>query len=159
MISMHCLLATHFWETDTETHARYWLDTLCVPCAPDASHLREKAISTMRTIYGSANMTLVLDQELLALSYSKTTVREQQMRIWACDWSRRLWTLQEAIISSNLYFRFEDTAISARELYKAGNDFDTKLHDPLDPRVQRDLDQLYVGKVMSERLGDDVEVV
>lgn len=108
----------------------FWIDVMCIPHDPD---LRQKAIRNMRKIYERATVVLVLDswvRELNVASFisSPTTegedLKEIVLRLYYCTWYRRLWTLQEALMSHRLVFQFEDGAVDLeflRRLYMRRN--------------------------------------
>lgn len=103
-----------------DEHLRFyvWIDTLCVPVAPDK--LRKAAILQMRQIYEGATAVLVFDSELMARKLSEDPA-ETLARIISCRWARRLWTFQEAALAQNLFFQFEDGCASMEELEKELN--------------------------------------
>ena len=74
----------------------FWIDTLCVPRHPEEIHNR--AIMEMRNVYTEADRVLVLDSEILS-STADASYEEVNMRIQCSRWIRRLWTLQEAILT------------------------------------------------------------
>lgn len=103
-----------------------WIDTLCIPIRSGKfekrSEAREKAISYMGEIYHRAATTLVLDASLLASSVH-CSLLERQLRVSTCDWMRRLWTLQEAVVSGpkRLWFQFRERTLSSMELIRDVN--------------------------------------
>lgn len=101
----------------------FWMDTLCVPIKNPK--LREKAIVKMRDVYECASTVLVLDAELMQHS-AERDYREIFTRISCSSWARRLWTLQEGILSENLLFQFSDRAVYVGSGSKLHAD---RLHD------------------------------
>ena len=102
-----------------------WIDTLCVPVAKHLNDYRKLAITKMAETYRRANQVLVLDMELQqTLSTSSRT--ELTTRILCCGWMRRLWTLQEALLSDDrpncrkLYIQFSDGSIPFNSLIQTG---------------------------------------
>ena len=92
---------------------RFWIDTLCVPQSDFRSHLqplRTRAIESMDQVYRSASAVLVLDSELLS-TQSDASLEEQLVRFACCSWSRRLWTLQEAVNGPSVLLQYSDTAV------------------------------------------------
>jgi hypothetical protein len=75
----------------------FWMDTLCVPRGPKDIH--NVAVMNMRNVYEKAERVLVLDAELLASS-ARASYEEINMRIQASRWIRRLWTVQEAALTT-----------------------------------------------------------
>jgi hypothetical protein len=85
----------------------FWIDSLCVPKAKD---LRALAIRSMADTYRKAKAVLVLDRLILD-GRSTDDRKENLLRIQLSSWMRRLWTLQEAILSSKVFFQFSDNAV------------------------------------------------
>ncbi|KAK4574487.1 hypothetical protein LTR86_001328 [Recurvomyces mirabilis] len=76
----------------------FWMDTLCVPVAPQHHHLRNLAIAHMRQIYQNASRVLVLSPETRKLE-SGTAVIEMYTKTFLSGWMQRLWTLQEGALN------------------------------------------------------------
>lgn len=93
--------------TDSDP-AYFWIDTICVPRAPDA--LRWAAIAAMRDTYRNAECVLVICRELSTISLPSTP-DEVLVRIFRSKWMTRLWTLQEGALAARLAFQFADHAI------------------------------------------------
>lgn len=73
----------------------FWLDTLCVPQDAQYKDSKRQAIDSIPEVYGRSRIVLVLDDLLLqAESHESSTILG--IRILACEWMRRVWTLQEA---------------------------------------------------------------
>ena len=91
----------------------FWLDTLCIPVEERDRDLRRAAIRNMRAVYYRALRVIVLDATLLNTPGTLDTLSTAEWlgRIAASPWSRRYWTLQEALLAKKLYIRFKDTAI------------------------------------------------
>ena len=79
----------------------FWIDTLCIPVHPDMKDFRKLAIKKLASTYSQASQVLVLDVDLQRCSKfcSKT---ELATRILCSGWMKRLWTLQEAVMSKRL---------------------------------------------------------
>ncbi|KAI4212788.1 MAG: hypothetical protein LQ351_004490 [Letrouitia transgressa] len=105
----------------------FWIDTLSIPVEVKYAEERVKAISQMHKIYTHANYTVVLDLSLMRVpmgsGYSNTA-----MKITLSKWMTRLWTLQEAVLSQNLYFCFKDHVYSMDSLEKIFNEEKLNLH-------------------------------
>ena len=86
----------------------FWIDTICVPRAPDA--LRWNAIAAMCDTYRNAECVLVICRELSSIPLPSTP-DEIFVRIFCCKWMTRLWTLQEGALAARLAFQFADHAI------------------------------------------------
>ena len=76
---------------------------------------RKLAITQMAQIFQKATKTLILTTDLEATSIHVPR-EELVMRITSNSWWRRLWTLQEAVLTQNMIFRCHDGYIDAREL-------------------------------------------
>src|SRR5271154_4129990 len=63
----------------------------------------------MRDVYKEAERVLVFDAELMASS-AEATYEEINMRIKCSRWIRRLWTLQEDILTNRLIYQFATRA-------------------------------------------------
>ena len=105
----------------------FWIDTLAIPVEERFATQRLKAIRQMHNIYTHARYTIVLDLSLLrvpmGLGYSNPA-----MKITMSSWMTRLWTLQEAILSKNLFFVFKDRVYSMTHLEEMFSREDLKLH-------------------------------
>ncbi|KAI9639989.1 hypothetical protein NHQ30_011548 [Ciborinia camelliae] len=90
----------------------FWIDSLCVPSekAP-----RKKAIEMMALTYRKAAKVLVLDASIQTCA-SKDLPEQKLLRVLVSGWMRRLWTLQEAVLASELVFRFMDASLSIHDL-------------------------------------------
>lgn len=86
----------------------FWVDTLCVPVRP--LELRKAAIKMMRIVYSKAEKVLVLDADLMQ-STAKTTYEALFTQVSNSTWTRRLWTLQEALLAKTRHFQFAERAV------------------------------------------------
>ena len=77
-----------------------WIDTLCIPVSQKHREIRKKAIGTISEIFRKAKQVVVLDADLQQTSTSINRT-ELSTRILLCGWMRRLWTLNEAVISGD----------------------------------------------------------
>lgn len=93
-----------------------WIDTLLVPVASGPE--KKLALSQLNKYYREATKVLVLDSDLLQAS-RYTSQEELMSRVFLCSWMRRLWTLEEAILSRDrLEFQFLDGVVGMGELMK-----------------------------------------
>ncbi|KAJ6451330.1 hypothetical protein C8R45DRAFT_797395, partial [Mycena sanguinolenta] len=92
---------------NSEKTVRFWMDTLCIPCAEEYNELRKKSIKMMREIYRRARAVLVFDQGLQRLSTSDT-LEEKSLGLYVSNWMHRLWTFQEGMLAMELYFQLKD---------------------------------------------------
>jgi hypothetical protein len=91
----------------------FWIDSLCIPKSKD---LRKTAIAKMADIYSKVSTTIVIDQSLSRLGVHEVETETILVRIATSPWSRRMWTLQEGILSKNLHFLVNDGFISAMQI-------------------------------------------
>lgn len=94
----------------------FWLDTLCIPVGEANRAVRSLAISQMKDTYEWSDKVLILDSELE--SNTKSDPTESLMRITLSGWMRRLWTLQEGVLGSRLFFRFADGFFDIEEVHE-----------------------------------------
>ena len=122
----------------------FWIDTLAIPAEDEYIDARRKAISQMHHIYTHAKYTIVLDLGLM-----KTGVRQgysnPAMRITMCRWMTRLWTLQEAVLSKNLYFCFSDRMFPMAQLEEMFLEEDSKIQSCI-PSLAR----IYYAGILGE---------
>lgn len=78
----------------------FWIDTLCIPVAPEHKRARKLAIAQLPSTFRQARRVLVLDADLQRSSKFASRT-ELATRIMCSGWMRRLWTLQEAVMSEN----------------------------------------------------------
>src|SRR5579859_4680269 len=85
----------------------WWCDTLCVPVHQQDIELRKRAIKDMRKVYKNASRVLALDSTLLSVPKDAPGL-ELFVRLKLSSWMRRLWTLQETIIPSEVHIQLSD---------------------------------------------------
>ena len=106
----------------------FWIDVLCFP---RQASVRSQAINQMKDIYREAQAVLIWDRTLLKTRRLDSKI-EMNMRIRLSSWAQRLWTLQEAVLATNLYVEFEDGIVGTKELEVARNrardNIDDKYH-------------------------------
>lgn len=97
----------------------FWIDTLCIPVGPEFKSARNDAILSLTRVFSDAYIVLVIDAELQAVS-SRTASLEREIRMITCDWMRRVWTLQEALLTKpgNLFWQFKEAALSADQIWQ-----------------------------------------
>ncbi|KAL8790024.1 MAG: hypothetical protein Q9195_006573 [Heterodermia aff. obscurata] len=95
-----------------------WIDSLLVPV--EKGHEKRLALSKLCDYYSAADKVLVLDSDLLTTS--KASSKEELItRVFFSTWMRRLWTLEEGILSrGNLVFQLCDGTVSLSELSQSG---------------------------------------
>ena len=95
-----------------------WCDTLCCPVVSAEAH--SMALKQMYRTYDEATVVLVLDRSLISHRDGGMRVDEACLRIAACRWMTRLWTLQEGALPARkhrLWFQFTKTALPGQTLY------------------------------------------
>ena len=105
-----------------------WVDTLCIPVAPDLKQFRKLAINQLARTYQEADHVLVLETGLmnsLGSATSRASRLEICTRLLCSAWVRRLWTYQEAILSKNgsacdkLQLQFSDGPVHFQSLLRS----------------------------------------
>ncbi|KAL6718132.1 hypothetical protein ACLMJK_004219 [Lecanora helva] len=91
-----------------------WIDSLLVPVGKGAE--KKIALSSLCEYYRAAEKVLVLDSDLMQASRA-CTEEELLARVLYSTWMRRLWTLEEGILSyKNLVFQFRDGIVNLSDL-------------------------------------------
>ncbi|KAK8029722.1 Het domain protein [Apiospora rasikravindrae] len=111
---------------DRQTVA-FWIDTLCIPVGDEFAESRRQAILRLTDVFHEAEAVLVLDREVEQVPTSVSYL-EKELRVITCDWMRRVWTLQEALLTkpSRLYWQFANDALPADDIW-----IDNSRNDPL----------------------------
>ncbi|KAK8037558.1 hypothetical protein PG991_000904 [Apiospora marii] len=92
------------------------MDTLVIPVHGQGNtDMRNRAIKQIFPIFKHSCFTLVLDAGLAQLSSSKDLHPSSHaaMRALASGWMSRLWTLQEAFLSKEIYYVFQEGSHSS----------------------------------------------
>ena len=142
----------------------FWVDALCVPSDDPA---RTVCLQSMGEIFSSAYQVLVVLREQCSeviqnarqaekLSSSDLSILEKE------DWVSRVWTYQEAVNSSRLYFGVEgneDAIVSGNEflnmimtaidVYKAANNLGKLAWEKQSPKL-RSLERLLADYMMAD---------
>lgn len=95
----------------------FWMDTICVPLREKFTKHRKTALRLMAKTYEEARITLVVSLELEKCSVSRPN-EELAIRMMSTSWWRRLWTLQEGVVSKNINFQFCDGTVNIDEMLK-----------------------------------------
>ena len=89
-----------------------WLDTLCIPAETEGKKI---GLKLLKKAFDGADKVLVIDRDLLQVGNASST--EILYRINCSAWMRRLWTLNEAVVSSRkLYVQLSRRAVTFPEL-------------------------------------------
>ncbi|WP_420861952.1 HET domain-containing protein [Algirhabdus cladophorae] len=142
----------------------FWVDALCVPSDDPA---RTVCLQSMGEIFSSAYQVLVVLREQCSdaiqnasqaekLTSSDLSILEKE------DWVSRVWTYQEAVNSSRLYFGVEgneDAIVSGNEflnmimtaidVYKAANNLNKLAWEKQSPKL-RSLERLLADYMMAD---------
>ncbi|KAL9121962.1 MAG: hypothetical protein Q9187_001487 [Circinaria calcarea] len=113
--------------TSSPVQELFWIDTLAIPVQGEFTAQRFKAISQMHNIYTHAKYTIVLDLSLMRVTMG-SGYSNPAMKITMSKWMTRLWTLQEAVLSKNLFFYFQDHIYSMNNLEDMFAKEDSELH-------------------------------
>lgn len=104
---------------DSESPVPFWIDTMCIPPQKNLTRhqnrMRKVGIMHMAEVYEKADKVLVLDQSLQETRADVDYV-EAMVRVAYSEWSTRVWTLTEGRLGSELYFQFQDRAMSIEEM-------------------------------------------
>jgi hypothetical protein len=129
-------------EPPSRTYQYFWLDSFCIPQAPEHADLRSQAIELMNLTYAAARHTLVFDKALQALdggrqpgslahggrptyyAPSDEHLLDVVSSIYASNWMGRAWTLQEGILSGHIIFPLNGSFAYLRTLWPHFNDGD-----------------------------------
>ena len=122
----------------------FWIDTLAIPVEPAFKAQRSKAINQMHNIYTHARHTIVLDLSLMEVTMG-AGYSNPAMKITMSKWMTRLWTLQEAVLSKNLFFYFRDCIYSLTNLEDMFAQEDSSLHSCV-PSIAR----IYFDGILGE---------
>ncbi|EIW56617.1 uncharacterized protein TRAVEDRAFT_87268, partial [Trametes versicolor FP-101664 SS1] len=90
----------------------FWMDSLCVP---DSRDVRKRAIKLMTQTYRDAASVLVIDNCIRAQCSEKKPWDENLFGISTSGWTRRVWTLQEGLLNSRLYFEFQEGPVNIED--------------------------------------------
>ena len=81
----------------------------------------------MHNVYAHAKYTIVLDLSLMRVTMG-SGYSNPAMKIIMSRWMTRLWTLQKAVLSKNLFFYFQDRIYSMTHLEDMFVKEDSELH-------------------------------
>ena len=109
----------------------FWIDTLAIPVKPKYREQRTKAVQSMQNVYANAKCTIVLDRALMKGSLG-ATYASNAMKITMSGWMRRLWNLQEAVLSKELWFDFSDHPLALSDLEDAYEEQSTSIQTQLE---------------------------
>ncbi|KAF8855333.1 hypothetical protein BDZ45DRAFT_793608 [Acephala macrosclerotiorum] len=97
----------------------FWVDILCLP---RQATVKDQGVNQIRDIYSKAEAVLVWDRKLLERQRTpEKDAIEMNVLIRIGDWSRRLWTLQEAVLAPKMYIACRNDEVSIEVLQRAGD--------------------------------------
>lgn len=131
------LLAKTFAGNDPGEHVSsplnpnhlFWLDVLAIPIGDKYTTQRRQVIGKIHEIYKRARSTYVL--ELGMLKSKADSSFSAAIRITTSLWMTKIWTLQEAFLSSDLQFVFSDKLLPLRDFQSRLRLDDFTLHKSL----------------------------
>lgn len=159
----------------------FWMDTLIVPTGTnnpksrkgitdgtvegfdenEVKRLKKKAIRQIFNVFDASIYTIVIDNGLFSMNPGlENTPSEAAMKILASVWMRRLWTLQEAYLSHEIFFTFQEGGRGANSLLslrKIEEDLDKKANDHgcgLTKNVKRQLSHVILQEERKDRSVD-----
>ena len=147
-------------EEDPGIKIQFWLDTLLIPVrstGPDVSNpgdfdqLKRKAIRQIYKVFHASNFCIVIDRGLLSIDSSGTPWKNV-MKIFGSGWMRRLWTLQEAYLSKELWVTFRQ--LDAR--HKGMHDFDTLIPHGMGSKVTQETFGASIGEIACLKLFQNI---
>lgn len=89
----------------------FWIDTISVPLRKD---LRRIAIWRMAETYKAADKVLVIDDWLLQTDFTGNASLDL-LKVKSCDWAKRLWTLQESLLTQRDQLYFQSSTVPVHE--------------------------------------------
>ncbi|KAI9728374.1 MAG: hypothetical protein M1828_003774 [Chrysothrix sp. TS-e1954] len=135
-LARHCKNAfeiAHASGREVEKKSRkphyFWIDTWGLPIGIEYQRARNKAVGMIHRIYWEAAFTIVIDT---GLSKNPLNVYSTAaMRITISQWITRLWCLQEAVLSKELYFVFSGGIHRLNEIEEEAKVEDKTFHKTL----------------------------
>lgn len=115
---------TYMPQLSTERLIPFWIDSLAIPVGDSYKEQRKRAIGRIHEIFCNAKYTIVIDNGLIEMEEG-TEYHEGAMKILASGWMRRLWTLQEAYLSKQLFFSFRHNVVNLdglEDMFPKAND-------------------------------------
>lgn len=112
----------------------FWLDTFCVP--KTSGDAKTTALRLMGKTYASASKVLVLDGRFCSpslgghgfeIAIESHSYMDCVARIIGSKWMRRLWTLQEGLLASELLFMFKEGPLDVRNIISGIKAYSTEL--------------------------------
>lgn len=114
-------------QSPITTTENFWIDTLTIPVEEQYRDERKRAIRKIHDIYTGAKYTIVLDASLMRVQRGEGYI-QPAMSITLSGWMTRLWTLQEAVLSRQLYFNFSDQCYAMERLERLYQQENAPLH-------------------------------
>ena len=99
LLHLHQLVSTLMSAEGRDTTPLFWIDSLCIPVNPIFKEFRRTSIANLAETFSIANLVLILDAELQQASFNPLNRAEFATRMLCSGWMRRLWTLEEALLT------------------------------------------------------------
>lgn len=137
--------------TETAALLPFWIDTLTIPKGQNDNikHLRMRSLQQIHEVFAKSAHTIVLDLGLTNMDPDTNKPVETAMRIIGSNWMRRLWTLQEAYVSKNLYVAFQHSGqelLGFDDLYRQFENPVKGPKSPLAKEVKKQLETHIMGE-------------
>lgn len=95
----------------------FWLDTLAIPQNTKGSEsqerLKDTAISRIYHVFNEATHCIIFDRHLITTGTDFVECRTIASELLASAWMRRLWTLQEALVSKQLHVAVKSPEVAS----------------------------------------------
>ena len=101
-----------------ENGTPWWCDVLCIPVGEEDKKHRKAAIRNMGRIYQSSTKVLALDSGLVSISEDAPAI-EIYVRLRLSGWMRRLWTLQEGVLTKDVHIQCSSGTRTLRDIDSA----------------------------------------
>ncbi|KAI1780621.1 hypothetical protein F4818DRAFT_12173 [Hypoxylon cercidicola] len=136
-----------------DSRTPFWMDTLLVPVKKvGEKELKKKALGQIFDIFDASSHTIILDNGLSQMEMGDKPA-ETAMKILSSVWMRRLWTLQEAYLSRNIYIAFDERELvdsSVIGLDEIEKDLDIRIADSATSGIIRMIREQLSSIIMGE---------
>ena len=103
-------------QQTTPQERLFWIDTLCVPAQDGEA--KSIALAMMGAIYRAASLVLVIDANLVTIDLKTHSLPQIAFAIASSKWWTRLWTLQEGVFATALFFQLATVALSKEDIVR-----------------------------------------
>ncbi|KAI9150774.1 hypothetical protein HJFPF1_10551 [Paramyrothecium foliicola] len=158
-------------SSEAQLSSPFWLDTFAIPVKDDGAgnndpwreflassqldpqptfeSMRKKAIRQIYHVFDASSHSIVVDKDLCNQQVDNNPVKVS-MKLLTSSWMRRLWTLQEAFLSSRMSIPFEATSRSRQSV----REFDDLIKDLCDN--ESSLLKASMSEVLKRQLYDNL---